>query len=574
MRSRAARRTVRFGFLVLPLLLLLAFSGAAPAATITVTGASDSIAVDGSVTLREAITSMNNGANVNADVVAVGTYGTSDTINFTIGSGVQTISPSGSQLPAVSNPIVINGTTQPGFTGTPLIVLDGLGAGPFSRGLTINGGNSSVRGLVIDRFFYGIELAINDNNTVAGNYIGVDSGGTLSRANTGAGVLVETNSDNNTIGGTTVADRNVISGNTSVPGIQIQNASNTQIRGNYIGTNAAGTAALAQGVSIDVFGPGTTIGGGTTLGPCTGTCNVISGSQIGVILESPSTGSQVLGNLIGTNAAGTGAIGNVGTGIVVASGMNSVSGNVIAFNGGAGIQIDTDTSNLVSGNSIHDNGDLGIDVNPTGVNPNDAGDADTGANNLQNFPVITSAPIAAGMVTINGTLNSTASTNFRLEFFSSTACNAGAPNNFGEGQTFLGFLVVATDASGNATFGGALTTFSIPPGQTVITATATDPNNNTSEFSACFSAAGGVTATPTPTPTRTPTPTPTTTVPGATATPTRTPTLAAPTSTPTLTATLSSGGPAPVVPTLSPTVLLLLGVSLAAAALFVIRRTG
>ena len=586
MRSLTARRTFHFGFLVLPLPLLAIFPGVALAATITVTGTGDSIAVDGSVTLREAITSMNNGANVNADVVAVGAYGTDNTINFSIGSGVQTIAPSGLQLPAIPQSIVINGTTQPGFAGTPLIVLDGISAGPFSRGLTINGGGSTVRGLVIHRFFYGIELSIGDQNTIAGNYIGLDATGTLARANTDTGILVESGSDNNTIGGTTAADRNVISGNPN-NGIQVQTVSGIFIEGNYIGTNAAGTAAIGNGTGINLNISNAVIGGisGVTPGgPCTGGCNLVSGNVVGIGLGSGSSGTQIYGNLIGTNAAGTGALGNTSTGITVPSSMNIIGGtnpfaaNVIAFNGSQGVVIADGTGNSVQSNSIFSNGGvaLGIDLTGDGPTPNDLGDGDTGPNNFQNFPVITSAPIAAGMVTIGGTLNSTASTNFRLEFFSSVACNGSAPTNFGEGQTFLGFLVVATDASGNATFGGPLSTFSIPAGQTVITATATDPENNTSEFSACFASAGGVTPTATPTTTTTPTPTPTVTSTPAVATPTPTPTLTATPGAPTATATptLTPSGVTAVVPTLSPSILVLLGVALATTALLLIRRSG
>lgn len=582
MRSRTTRRSFHFGFLVLPLVLLSIVPSVVLAATITVTATGDSIAVDGSVTLREAITSMNNGANVNADVVAVGAYGTGNTINFSIGSGVQTIVPLGAQLPAITVPVVINGTTQPGFAGTPLIVLDGVSAGPFSRGLTITGGNTTVRGLVIHRFFYGIELNGGDGNTIAGNYIGLDATGTLARANTDSGILVESGSDNNFIGGTTAADRNVISGSPG-NGLQVQTVSGIFIQGNYIGTNAAGTAAIGNGTGINLNIPNATIGGTSGVtpgGPCTGPCNLVSGNVVGIGLGSGSSGTQIFGNLIGTNAAGTGALGNTSTGISVPSSMNIIGGtnlsaaNVIAFNGSQGVVIADGTANSVQSNSIFSNGGvaLGIDLAGDGPTPNDLGDGDTGPNNLQNFPVITSAPIAAGMVTISGTLNSTASMNFRLEFFSSVACNASSPTNFGEGQTFLGFLVVATDASGNATFGGPLSTFSIPPGQTVITATATDPENNTSEFSACFTSAGGVT--PTATPTATPTTTPTVTLTPAVATATPTPTATPGAATATATPTLTPPAVAAVVPTLSPSILVLLGVALATTALLLIRRSG
>ena len=113
------------------------------------------------------------------------------------------------------------------------------------------------------------------------------------------------------------------------------------------------------------------------------------------------------------------------------------------------------------------------------MTPNDAGDGDAGANNLQNFPVLTSA--TSGSTTIEGTLNSASNTQFRLEFFANTACD---PSGFGEGETFLGSTDVTTDGSGNASF---TVTFpaTVPVGQ-FITSTATDPDNNTSEFSQCI----------------------------------------------------------------------------------------
>ena len=566
-------------------LFLLGAAAAASGATITVTGNGDTIAVDGLVTLREAIASINAGANINADVVAVGAYGTSDTINFSIGTGVQTIAVTGSQLPAITKPVVINGTTQPGFAGTPLIVLDGVGLVGVVNGLTVSGGSSTVRGLVIDRFGSGggagIELRTNGGNTVAGNYIGINAAGTAASGN-GNGVQIILSSNGNIIGGTTVADRNVISGNGD--GVFISLPSGTIIEGNYIGTNAAGTAAVANGFGIEVFAPNTTIGGttGTTPGgPCTGACNLISGNiAFGVELDSISSGTQVLGNLIGTNAAGTGPLGNAADGISSISSNNLIGGvtaaarNVIAFNGATGITIRPNfpdvIGNAILGNSIFGNFRIGIDLGESdGVTPNDTGDADTGANNLQNFPVISSVSIVAGNVTIGGSLNSTAATQFRVEFFSNASCNAASPSDFGEGQTFLGFVNVTTNGSGDAAFNP---TFPIPGGQTVITATATDPNNNTSEFSQCFPS-GVVTATPTLTSTATPTSTRTTT-------PTTTPTLAVPTATatptqPAPTATRTSA-PVPVavaVPTASTGALVLLGLVLAAAALFLVRRS-
>ena len=122
-----------------------------------------------------------------------------------------------------------------------------------------------------------------------------------------------------------------------------------------------------------------------------------------------------------------------------------------------------------------------------GVTPNDAGDADVGGSGLQNYPVIVSATAAGN---VQGTLNSTANTTFRVEFFANAACDG---SGFGEGQTFIGFQSVVTDGSGNASFNASFA--ALPVGQSVVTSTATDPAGNTSELSACRSA--GVAALPT-----------------------------------------------------------------------------
>ena len=139
------------------------------------------------------------------------------------------------------------------------------------------------------------------------------------------------------------------------------------------------------------------------------------------------------------------------------------------------------TKNGILGNSIYSNGGLGIDLNSDGLTPNDANDADTGGNNLQNFPVLSSA--AGGVV---GTLNSAPNATYRVEFFSSATCD---PSGNGEGAIFVGLASVTTNAAGNA----AIPLFTASPGQ-FITATATDAANNTSEFSVCAQASAGGTA--------------------------------------------------------------------------------
>jgi hemoglobin-like flavoprotein len=482
---------------------LLFFTGsAASAKTITVTGTGDTIAVDGVVTLREAITAANT--NAPCGDAPAGDPGL-DVINFNIaGGGVQTISPT-SALPAITEPITINGYTQPGASANTLAVgsnavllieLSGAAANSMA-GLTIDAGNSTIRGLVINRFNNrGIFLETNGSNTIAGNYIGTNAAGTVSFAspNNGLGIYIAT--PNNTIGGLTPADRNVISGNGNANGgagivADTANATGNRVIGNYIGTNASGMAAIPNynsGLFL-ISGSSNSIVGGTTFDER----NVISGNSNGVAINGSSS-NQIIGNYIGARADGTTGVANnsdIGVNLTNSSnntigGPSAGSGNLIAFNTGAGVSFFSGINNAILGNSIHSNFQLGIDLfsGAFGVTPNDdnVGDVDTGPNNLQNFPVITSAVSNGGTTTIKGTLDSAFSTQFRLEFFSNTAADS---SGFGEGQTFLGFVNSVTDASGKASF-----TFNVPTANVVgnfFSATATDPNGNTSEFAASAS---------------------------------------------------------------------------------------
>ena len=177
---------------------------------------------------------------------------------------------------------------------------------------------------------------------------------------------------------------------------------------------------------------------------------------------------------------------------IIGSPSNTIGGmvpgaaNIIAYNGNFGVGLAFDaTGNAILSNAIFANVPffsseaLGIDLDlfgftHVGVLPNDPGDGDTGSNNFQNFPVLTSATTGG----VEGTLNSTPNTTFRLEFFANSVCD---PSGFGEGETFLGSTTSTTDGSGNTNFTAI---FPVPLGD-IVTATATDPNNNTSEFSAC-----------------------------------------------------------------------------------------
>ena len=553
-----------------------------------------------------------------------------DTITFGIGAGPQTISPT-SGLPGITDALVIDGTTQPGFAGTPIIELNGSGAGAAS-GLSISAGNSTIRGLVINRFGpavpyleSGIQLFYGGNNVVEGNFIGTDLTGTLDRGNTGNGIYVS--SSNNVIGGTTAAQRNIVSGN-GKPGIIISSlvaAANTNtVEGNYIGTDLTGTAPLGNdnvGVLIR-DGVGNTIGGTTGVSPdaCWGACNIIAATKriyaadgYGVVIHrdlATTSGNVVQGNFIGTDITGTNAFGNVADGvridgaagntiggttaaernIIASSGSDGVDirgtqtagntiqgnyigtnvsgtialpntengvyisntplnmiggtsaarnvisgnggagvkiagasatgnmlqsnyiglkpdgatalknlshgvfittsasnnavgastpglGNSIGFNGGDGVYVDSGTGNAIRRNEIFSNDGLGIDLGTDGEDMNDALDADTGANNLQNTPTITGVPPAIP-ATVTGFINSAPNTTYTLEFF---ATAHGDPSPLGEGRYFLGSALVTTDGSGHQSF-SVSTSGPVLAGD-FVTATATDPAGNTSEYS-------------------------------------------------------------------------------------------
>jgi parallel beta-helix repeat protein len=258
-----------------------------------------------------------------------------DTIAFDIGGGgVQTIQPA-SALPAVTDPVGIDGTTQPGFSDSPLIVLTGTNAGSGVSGLTIAAGNSTVKGLVINSYKgNGIVSQSNGGNVLAGNYIGTDATGTAKAPNSYDGVSILSGS-NNTIGGTTPAARNVISANGG-DGITIFQASSYNlVEGNFIGTDATGTRGFGNSTGVAIVGSNNTVGGTVT-----GAGNLISGNSFEGVAIDDATGNVVAGNLIGTDLAGTANVGHQGAGVRVNGAANNLIGGTVA---GAG--------NVISGNS-------------------------------------------------------------------------------------------------------------------------------------------------------------------------------------------------------------------------------
>jgi parallel beta-helix repeat protein len=443
--------------------------------TFTVTNTNDS----GAGSLRQAIIDAN--ANANQNLIA-----------FNIAAqGVQTIALQ-SALPSLTQPVFIDGLSQPGATcGSPLIELDGTNAGAGLDGLLLSGGNSTVQGLIINRFSSdGISLITNGGNTVRCNRLGTNAVGNADLGNGGNGLLVSSSSNN------TISD-NTISGN-SLSGIRFVNSSNNVVQGNIIGLSADGLTKIGNssgGISLFTTGTGNLIGGATP--PAR---NLISGnSGAGITLRDAGVANnQIQGNYIGVNATGGGSgFGNTTDGIqiLLSSSNNQIGGtaagesNLISFNVNRGVSLlsTAGIGNRILGNSIHSNGTptnfLGLDLNADGVTANDTGDGDGGPNNLQNFPVIASAETAAGLGTsITGSLNSTPNTSFRIEFFTNPACDGLGS---GEGETFLGFLDVTTNGSGNASFNVILPTVTTLGQALTATATRNAAPFDTSEFSAC-----------------------------------------------------------------------------------------
>src|SRR6185295_727226 len=324
---------------------------------------------------------------------------------------------------------------------------------------------------------------------VEGNFIGTDITGMVALGNTSGGADA---GDHAIIGGTTPEARNIISANGGsgniTLGLNDGGGDTAIVQGNYIGTDVTGKAALANPSSgIVLFSANNLIGG-----TASGAGNVISGNGVGVQIgggtSATLTGNLVQGNLIGLNATGDAPLPNRFDGISLSNASNNTiggegnAGNTIAFNGRSGVLISSGTGNLILRNSIFSNSGLGIDLSPSGVTANDSGDADTGANNLQNFPLLTSVGSAAGSTTIQGTLNSNANTSFRIDFYSNAACD---PLGNGEGARFFDTTNVTTDANG-ATAINFISSMTLASGR-VLTATATDPAGNTSEFSPCDS---------------------------------------------------------------------------------------
>jgi titin len=521
-------------------------------------------------TLRQALVdanAANTGTAVNPDLIQFNIPTTDP--GYQSGTGAFSIQPL-SALPTFTDTVILDGYTQPGASLNTLavgdnavlkIVLDGSQAGTNVEGLVITGSNCTVRGLVIDNFDNNGIFLIGNQNLVAGNLIGTSVTGLAALGN-GGGRLggIRIGGNNTTIGGTTAAARNIISGN-GIYGIWIETAGGSAfynlVEGNYIGTDITGTRTLSvrggqYGIYIDsanntiggttpearniISGNGTygividgrhlpsnpafgnaiegnyigtdasgtlavpnayggieLLGGlfaNTIGGTLPGAGNVIAGGGNAILIEvdprftGVPTNNLVQGNLIGTDKTGTVALGN-GVGIELVGANNTTiggtaagAGNTIAFSREVGVGVYSGTGNSIRGNSIFANGALGIDLGEDGVTLNTPGGPHTGPNNLQNFPVLTNAVAQGnGRTRVIGALNSTANTTFTLDFYANATAD---PSGYGQGQRYLGSAIVTTNANGDVHFSVDLSAATVR--SEWVSATATDPAGNTSEF--------------------------------------------------------------------------------------------
>jgi hypothetical protein len=365
-------------------------------------------------------------------------------IKFDIpGAGPHQISPL-TALPELGGNLEIDGFSQAGAapaTETTPPVIEIVISGLLSSGqsaLDLEGEGNLVQGLAIGDFAAGAAIRVHgDNNVIRGNLLGVDALASVARPND-FGVLSLSGANNNLVGGSDIADRNVLSGNT-YEGVFIMGSDN-EVYGNAIGTNFDGSLPLGNG------------GNGVAL------------FEVGTELGGTGDGEP---NLIAHNAL---------NGIIV---------------GLSGLEI------TLSQNSVHDNGGLGIDLEADGLTANDGLlDLDSGTNGLQNFPELNGATLdpttefdGKYKAEVDWQLESEPNTKFRVEFFASAACDA---SGHGEGERFIGSRAINTDPT------GFVQNVWVLPGRVapdeVITATATQfvllngayAAMDTSEFSECL----------------------------------------------------------------------------------------
>ena len=425
-------------------------------------------------------------ASASSNIVGGATVGARNIISGNTNHGIEIFN-----AQATGN-LIQGNYVGPGVTGQSALGKQLCGMHIQSPANTIGGVQSGAGNLISGNGQDGIFLdgATAANNFVQGNFIGTVASGTTGLGNGRGGVGVS-GAPGNTIGGTTSGAGNLISANANAVGqsgiwLFTSGATGNLIQGNKIGTDVTGTLALGnahEGIYLE-SAPANTIGGVVA-----GAGNLISANNtLGIYLVS-APWNVIQGNLVGTKIDGVSGLGNVYHALECTNasnntigGTNAGAGNRIGFSQTvyAGVRIrGGSTSDAVLGNAIFSNGGLGIDLGPYGVNANIPCDTSSGDNMLQNYPLLSQAVTGNG-TGIRGALNSRPNATFLLQFFANPACNA---QGYGDGQFYLGQTTVVTSNNCNVSFVANLP--SSTTGGYVVTATATDSANNTSEFSAC-----------------------------------------------------------------------------------------
>jgi titin len=367
----------------------------------------------------------------------------------------------GNVVSANDEGIVIGGAGADGnVVRGNLIGVDASGSSPLSnrngvhiyaeaRGNIIGGSDPGDRNIISGNTGVGITIR-GSANVVQGNYIGTDASGTGAIPNGMEGIWIAPGGQDNIIGGSSAGERNVISGN-DLFGLSISGlgATGNVVKGNYIGLDASGSAALANGhgLVIDGGAQNNVIGGSAS-----GEGNVISANGTGLLIrEARTSGNTIIGNYIGTDASGSQPLGNaLGIWILKGAHHNAIGatgpgeGNVILDSKLFGVHIEGPDSvgNTIRGNSFHSNGSQGIQT------------TDGGNGELK-------PPIVTGVSPVTGT----ACPNCTVDIYSDSGS---------EGAVYEGSTVA--DGNGGFTFEGSLSGPNI-------TATATDGDGNTSAFS-------------------------------------------------------------------------------------------
>ena len=365
---------------------------------------------------------------------------------------------------------------------------------------------NSLAGVEVAGRGNGAAVAVLGDTRIEGNRIGTNAAGTAAVPNVRPGIFVRLNVTGVTIGGATPGAGNVISGNLD-DGVIVEVSDGIVVEGNLVGVDATGTQplgnsqsgvllfcsnnAVVRGNVASANGRGTGANVGSGIG---GTC-VITGVE--------GAGNLIVGNWVGTDRTGTLDLGNAAAGNgqsgmtfsqrlreTVVGGVDPADANVIAFNAGPGLTVRASLlgSVAVGGNIVYGNAGLGLDVEPAGRAVNDSGDADTGANNQQNFPVLATAAASGSTLTLSLTVD-TAPANATYP----PAVDVYEADADGQGQRWLGQIAITGAQAQTAVTAGFSPRGGITDGATVV-ATATDADGNTSEFSDPLAVTGSATA--------------------------------------------------------------------------------